>query len=379
MEVKCPKCGATNEIDDGVFAFNEVVKINCKSCKVKIVVKRKVKKKSPPPVPSQDDELFKSEGFFVPDEEISDTHEEDMFRGEDLSTGDIDSAEGEDFFSAEDFSISDEKEKGTPEIAGEEDFLKTEDFGVEEGEGVEKAEESEEEAFYMPEEITPSDETYQLEDRGEGDELTRSLFEEEIPPPKPKLEPEPSTPVYTPPSQPPLRPSTSVKVVSTKPRTQKKGWFGMVFILFIIGGGVFGYWWKFWKSKNSGINPDFEIHIIETSSLVNRRGERIWYVKGVIAHTRGVLSRIKLKAILTDSNGFKITEKEIYAGNVISESNLRTLSPFEVESILQRETGESLSNVKVEPGKELPFMAVFYSPPRNAKLKIEVEDWQEEQ
>lgn len=384
MDVKCPKCGTINKVEDDVFLFDEIAKISCSGCGVKMTVRRKVKKKStesplqsPPPQPSPEkSELpFKEEGFFVPDEEISKTETEDMLKTEDFSLGGSPPAE-EDFFSDEEFRLPDTKDMETSDFLSspEEDFIKTHDFGVEKS--VEERKESEEEAFFMPDERLDKEQPpifYKDEEKVESDELTERLFAEE-PTPQPAVSP----PVSKPSPQPVFRPKVSPKVVAQRPKSRGRGWFGIVFIMFIIGGGAFGFWWKFLRNRNYNINPNIEIHVTESSSLVNTRGERVLYVKGVLTHNRGILSKIKLRAILTDPNGFKISEKEIYAGNIISEKDLRTLSPFEVEGILQRETGESLANVRVEPGKELGFMVVFYDPPRNVKVKIEVADYQEE-
>ncbi len=89
------------------------------------------------------------------------------------------------------------------------------------------------------------------------------------------------------------------------------------------------------------------------------------------------VSNIKLKASVYDENGFEKRSIEFYAGNIISESELRELSPFKVYELLNREVGESFSNLNVPPGKDLDFMVVFYDLPPEARIEVKVSDWRE--
>lgn len=70
-------------------------------------------------------------------------------------------------------------------------------------------------------------------------------------------------------------------------------------------------------------------------------------------------SFIRLRSALLDNNGCTLVERFIYAGNVLSEDDLKNLPISEIMDRLSLKEGQEGRNTNIEPGQEIPFMAVF--------------------
>jgi len=76
---------------------------------------------------------------------------------------------------------------------------------------------------------------------------------------------------------------------------------------------------------------------------------------------------IKLKAVLYDGQENVVQSKEFFCGNNVSLFQLQVSSREELESSLTARVGVITNNTYVEPGKSVPFMVAFYSPPDKVK------------
>lgn len=76
---------------------------------------------------------------------------------------------------------------------------------------------------------------------------------------------------------------------------------------------------------------------------------------------------IKLKAVLYDGQENVVQSKEFFCGNNVSLFQLQVSSREELESSLTARVGVITNNTYVKPGKAVPFMVAFYSPPDKVK------------
>lgn len=70
-------------------------------------------------------------------------------------------------------------------------------------------------------------------------------------------------------------------------------------------------------------------------------------------------SYIRLRGHLLASDGTSLAERFIFAGNIISEEDLKNLPPSEILTRLSIKGGQDGRNMNIPPGAEIPFMIVF--------------------
>jgi hypothetical protein len=71
------------------------------------------------------------------------------------------------------------------------------------------------------------------------------------------------------------------------------------------------------------------------------------------------ISFIRLKAKLTDSSDKVLAERQIFAGNLLTEDEIKALSMKEILSRLSLKGGQNGLNTNVTKGKSIPYMFVF--------------------
>jgi hypothetical protein len=82
---------------------------------------------------------------------------------------------------------------------------------------------------------------------------------------------------------------------------------------------------------------------------------------------------IRLKGLLNDDTGKVMAQRQVFAGNVISEEDLGKLPLGEINRLLVVRGGQNSQNTRVEPGQGVPFMFVFNNlPPKLANYTVEV-------
>ena len=75
------------------------------------------------------------------------------------------------------------------------------------------------------------------------------------------------------------------------------------------------------------------------------------------------ISRILVKGAIIDENSVVLGEQTSYAGNILTEDELTTLSAEEMAKILARPEGGNNTNDKIVPNGQIPFMIVFTGEP----------------
>ena len=76
-------------------------------------------------------------------------------------------------------------------------------------------------------------------------------------------------------------------------------------------------------------------------------------------------SFIRLRVSLLGGSGNSLTDRFVYAGNLISDEDLITLPADELMARMNVKSGQNNQNMNIAPGQEIPFMAVFHKVPPN--------------
>ncbi|MGB9736147.1 MAG: DUF3426 domain-containing protein [bacterium] len=156
----------------------------------------------------------------------------------------------------------------------------------------------------------------------------------------------------------------------------------IIFVLIILGAGA--YWGYVYRSQITqissnilinlsryiGSNKQINIGVAISDSrgyfLKNIRGQQLFVIEGKVTNiTDHPISFIKLSADIADNNNNVIATKTFYAGNMLTDEELRTYTSDKINSILNNEMGQSLKNFNVPPKSSLQFMVVFFDVPDN--------------
>jgi len=93
-------------------------------------------------------------------------------------------------------------------------------------------------------------------------------------------------------------------------------------------------------------------------------------VKNDYDHTR---SNIQIFAKIYAAGDLLLKKKKVYCGNIIKEDDLKNLTKEEINKKFANKNNAKQSNLKIKPGKTVPFMAVFFNLPDNIKtFSVEV-------
>jgi predicted Zn finger-like uncharacterized protein len=76
------------------------------------------------------------------------------------------------------------------------------------------------------------------------------------------------------------------------------------------------------------------------------------------------LTRISIRGELYDAGAAVIRERLTYCGNLLSDQELATLTEEQMQQELSIPQGSDISNDRIEPSGQIPFMVVFANEPR---------------
>lgn len=137
-------------------------------------------------------------------------------------------------------------------------------------------------------------------------------------------------------------------------------------LVLVVGAGAAAYFFAlpyFWPAGPAAEPGSVSIDrpSLKASPLDTARGNRAFVIEGkAVNQYAKARSFIKVKAALYGPKGEKVQEREVFAGNLLTEKELRTLPPPEVEQKLGNRAGEALANLNVPPRGSVPFMVVFF-------------------
>jgi pilus assembly protein FimV len=93
-------------------------------------------------------------------------------------------------------------------------------------------------------------------------------------------------------------------------------------------------------------------------------------VKNGYAENRGMIT---LLGKLFSTGKVPVNQERVYCGNIMSDLELANLEWDKIKARLSNRLGDNRSNVKIEPGKSIPFMVVFSGLPTDLEeFTIEV-------
>lgn len=91
----------------------------------------------------------------------------------------------------------------------------------------------------------------------------------------------------------------------------------------------------------------------------------IFVAKGTVTNNYpGIRSFIKIRSNILDSRGNVVRSKTVYAGNLLSDEELRSLSMEEIDDRLRNKSGKNKANVNILPFSSVPFMVIFDELPK---------------
>jgi predicted Zn finger-like uncharacterized protein len=122
-----------------------------------------------------------------------------------------------------------------------------------------------------------------------------------------------------------------------------------------------------WFKRNVDAGGEMEIKNLEGSFLVNNEAGEIFVVRGeAFNNSKKPRTAVRVKAVIYGANGKILAEKLAYCGNILSNDQLITFPMGTIEKSLDNQSGDSLNNLVVQPGKGIPFTIVFRNTPQGA-------------
>jgi pilus assembly protein FimV len=159
-------------------------------------------------------------------------------------------------------------------------------------------------------------------------------------------------------------------------------------ILAILGGGGYG---TYYMLNQNGIDIPFlsdylkpkvqdpgnlkmTTYDINSKFVDNASVGKLFVVSGKVkngyAESRGMIT---LEGKIFSTGKVPVHSEKVYCGNVMSDLELANLEWDKIKERLINRLGDNRSNVKIEPGKSIPFMVVFSGLPEDLEeFTIEV-------
>ena len=164
---------------------------------------------------------------------------------------------------------------------------------------------------------------------------------------------------------------------ASRPKPVKKGASkSLIFllVLVILGGGGYG---TYYLLNQNGIEIPFlsdylkpkvqdpgnlklTTYDINSRFVENGSVGKLFVVSGKVkngyADNRGMITLI---GKIFSTGKVAVQQQRVYAGNILSDLELANLEWDKIQARLSNRLGDNRSNVKIEPGKSIPFMVVF--------------------
>ena len=123
--------------------------------------------------------------------------------------------------------------------------------------------------------------------------------------------------------------------------------------------------------KKSGLEG-IQIQSLRQRFVTNVNVGNLRVIQGIVMNQSGVpLTRIKVKAELVDPLDTMVVQKQSYSGNLLTDEELTVMSDEEIQRKLSNLQGTTISNDRVPPGGQIPFMIVVaLEPPGIAKTYV---------
>jgi hypothetical protein len=167
---------------------------------------------------------------------------------------------------------------------------------------------------------------------------------------------------------PPLAPAVSPGV---KKSSSKRKWLiGIAIVLALAAGaqGIISYLASHPQQKIPQVSTETpSIKVLDSTQaffLENTHAGQIFVVEGEVEN----LSSRPVSFILVEGKLFNTTNRvaitqRCYVGNAMTRDELARLNITEIQNRMMYREGKGLANVKIPPGKRVPFMLLFHNLP----------------
>lgn len=204
----------------------------------------------------------------------------------------------------------------------------------------------------------------------------------ELPQPAPMEEPVEQTP--------PARlgeaaPDTSL-VPAYQPETGTSGGGKKRLVLLLLlaalaGGGYFAYptVMELIQSRGQQTEGTLTPANVQVKALTRTDGKIIYSVRGEVRNeSTGNVGMIQVEAQFRNASGDVLKKVTSFSGNLFEDSDLVSLDLNLLQSDLQNELGQSLSNASIPPGKAVPFLIILDNPPSGiSKVTVTIVSFKE--
>lgn len=104
-----------------------------------------------------------------------------------------------------------------------------------------------------------------------------------------------------------------------------------------------------------------------------QKTQMIFVVKGMVINNYPEIRKfIRIRSNILDSKGNVVKSKTVYAGNPISDKELRSFSMKEIDKRLRNKFGKNRANANIVPLSAIPFTVVFNNLPEDiSKFTVE--------
>jgi hypothetical protein len=99
---------------------------------------------------------------------------------------------------------------------------------------------------------------------------------------------------------------------------------------------------------------------IRQRSVANLLAGNLRVIEGIaVNQSSAPLARIRVRLVISDAFDAVLGEKIAYCGNLLTDAELSTLAEAEIQRELSTPQGGDVSNERIAPNGEIPFMIVF--------------------
>ena len=113
------------------------------------------------------------------------------------------------------------------------------------------------------------------------------------------------------------------------------------------------------KSRDTALTP-IRIKDVRQRSVTNLLVGNLRVIEGVAVNQSSTpLANIKVRLVISDAYDVLLGEKTVFCGNLLTDAELNTLAEAEIQRELSTPQGTDVSNQRVLPNGEIPFMIVF--------------------
>ncbi len=113
------------------------------------------------------------------------------------------------------------------------------------------------------------------------------------------------------------------------------------------------------KSRDTAPTP-VRIKDVRQRSVTNLLVGNLRVIEGVaVNQSSAPLANIRVRLVISDAYDVVLGEKSVFCGNLLTDAELNTLAETEIQRELSTPQGTDVSNQRLLPNGEIPFMIVF--------------------